>query len=839
MIQKYHPPPPALEDIYKTPTDGIFTNSSYDDEGAVADFTNLETIMNVSPIPTSRINSFHPSTLILEDPKLVVQTRSKVTKSSEAHAFISYGKRAIEQNGFYRNKEDERGLMSENKERNPAQEVVNSLAWGVRQTLFLAKQKADHCGYLLLQRPENFAASKELMGMAEFHETIDFLTRSSIHHALTVSLVVSTTLVEQFWTSAKSKIINNVRHITAKLMGIEGITVVNFLTKLCFHPNGGPFILNEVLQWCKSKKKQSLIFKVDFEKAYDSVRWDFLDEVLKKFGFGDKWCTWIQSCLRSSRGSIIINGSPTAEFQFHKGLKQGDPLSPFLFILIMESLHLSFQRVVDARMFKGITLSSSLMLSHMFYADDVIFVGQWCDDNINTLVQVLECFFHASGLHINMNKSKLMGVLVDDEKVKQAASKLGCLILKPPFSYLGSKVGGSMHRIQAWNEVVDRVYARLSKWKMKTLSIGGRLTLLKSVLGSMPIYHMSIFRVPMSVLRRLESIRSHFFNGHDPNSKRTSWVKWKNVLASKEKGGLGVSSLYALNRGLMFKWVWRFFTQNTSLWSRVIKAIHGEDGKVGKQVKSAFPSYWMDIVHEINVLKNQGINLLNCMQMKLGNGDKTAFWEDIWIGHIVLKDLYPRIYALETCKFVKVGTKLTQSSLDFSFRRKPRGGIEQEQYEALLVQVQDVNLVPVSDRWKWSLENSGDFSVASVRKMLDDKMLPDVTTKTRWIKLVPIKVNVHAWKVKIDSLPTRFNISRRGMDIESITCSICDNEVESSSHLFFKCNMVRDIIRKITRWWDITYIEADSYEDWLNWLVNLRLSFNYKQALEGVFYVMW
>ncbi|GJW43640.1 RNA-directed DNA polymerase, eukaryota [Tanacetum coccineum] len=244
-------------------------------------------------------------------------------------------------------------------------------------------------------------------------------------------------------------------------------------------------------------------------------------------------------------------------------------------------------------------------------------------------------------------------------------------------------------------------------------------------------------------------------------------------------------------------------------------------------------------IESINVLKNQGINLLNCMQMKLGNGDKTALWEDIWIGHIVLKDLYPRIYALETCKFVKVGTKLTQSSLDFSFRRKPRGGIEQEQYEALLVQVQDVNLVPVSDRWKWSLENSGDFSVASVRKMLDDKMLPDVTTKTRWIKLVPIKVNVHAWKVKIDSLPTRFNISRRGMDIESITCSICDNEVESSSHLFFKCNMVRDIIRKITRWWDITYIEADSYEDWLNWLVNLRLSSNYKQALEGVFYVMW
>nr|GEX50889.1 RNA-directed DNA polymerase, eukaryota [Tanacetum cinerariifolium] len=202
----------------------------------------------------------------------------------------------------------------------------------------------------------------------------------------------------------------------------------------------GPFILNEVLQWCKPKKKQLLIFKVYFEKAYDSVRWDFLDDVLKKFGFGNKWCAWIQSCLRSSRGSIIINGSPTEEFQSFKGHKQGDPLSPFLFILIMESLHLPFQRVVDAGMFMGIKLSHSLNLSHMFYADDVMFVGQWWDGNINTLVHVLECFYRASGLRINMSKSKIMRVHVEDEKVKYAASKLGCLILNTPFSYLGTKV---------------------------------------------------------------------------------------------------------------------------------------------------------------------------------------------------------------------------------------------------------------------------------------------------------------------------------------------------------------------------------------------------------------
>ncbi|GKA65245.1 RNA-directed DNA polymerase, eukaryota, reverse transcriptase zinc-binding domain protein [Tanacetum coccineum] len=425
---------------------------------------------------------------------------------------------------------------------------------------------------------------------------------------------------------------------------------------------------------------------------------------------------------RSSRGLIIVNGSPTEEFQFYKGLKQGDPLSPFLFILIMESLHISFQRVVDAGMFKGIMLSSSLQLSNMFYADDVVFLEQWSDANFDTIVHVLECFFRASGLRINMSKSKLMGISVEKDKVEREASKIGCLILKPPFSYLGPKVGGLMSRVQSWNEVVDRVIARLSKWKMKTLSIGGRLTLLKSVLGLMPIYLMSIFKVPMSVLHRLESIHIHFFGSHDLNSKKTSWVKWKNVLASKEKGGLGVSSLYALNRGLMFKWVWRFFTQNTSLWTRVIKAIHREDGKVGKNVKSGFPSIWLDIVHEMD--------------------------------------------ALETCKVMDVATKLAHSSLESSFRRVPRGGVEQEQYKALMDQVHDVSLVLMRSRRIWSLKSSGDFSVASVRKLIDDKMLPKVATKTRWIKFVPIKVNVLAWKVRLDSLPTRLNISRRELNFE-------------------------------------------------------------------------
>nr|GEY37459.1 RNA-directed DNA polymerase, eukaryota [Tanacetum cinerariifolium] len=178
-----------------------------------------------------------------------------------------------------------------------------------------------------------------------------------------------------------------------------------------------PFILNEVIRWCKKKKKQSMIFKVDFKKAYDSVRWDFVDAILKKFGFGDKWCKWIHSCLQSSRGSILINGSLPPEFQFFKGLKQRDPLPLFLFILVMESLHPSFQRVVDAGLFLRIKLDSSMSVSHLFYAEDAIFMGQWNQSNIDTIVGVLKVFHSTSGLRINMKKSKLMGIVMDADSV--------------------------------------------------------------------------------------------------------------------------------------------------------------------------------------------------------------------------------------------------------------------------------------------------------------------------------------------------------------------------------------------------------------------------------------
>ncbi|GKE61917.1 RNA-directed DNA polymerase, eukaryota, partial [Tanacetum coccineum] len=127
-------------------------------------------------------------------------------------------------------------------------------------------------------------------------------------------------------------------------------------------------------------------------------------------------------------------------------LKQGDPLPPFLFILIMESLHLYFKNVVNTGLYKGLPIDSSLTLPHLFYADDAVFVGKWDKQNVATLVNVLKCFFLALGLKINLHKSKLMGIGIPHEEVLSATESIVCSTFDVPFNFLGVKVGGLISR---------------------------------------------------------------------------------------------------------------------------------------------------------------------------------------------------------------------------------------------------------------------------------------------------------------------------------------------------------------------------------------------------------
>ncbi|GKF29167.1 hypothetical protein Tco_0095509 [Tanacetum coccineum] len=158
------------------------------------------------------------------------------------------------------------------------------------------------------------------------------------------------------------------------------------------------------------------------------------------------------------------------------------------------------------------------------------------------------------------------------------AATIGCEATTLPFVYLGVPVGENMTRVEAWKDVIDKFKSRLSKWKVKILSVGGRLTLLKSVLGSIAIYFMSIFRTPITIIDTLETIRNKFFWGMEIGEKKITWIKWKKSMARKEDGGLGIGSLYGFNRALRYKWKWQFRTAPDALWVKIIKSLFGHDG---------------------------------------------------------------------------------------------------------------------------------------------------------------------------------------------------------------------------------------------------------------------
>nr|GEX44452.1 hypothetical protein [Tanacetum cinerariifolium] len=219
-----------------------------------------------------------------------------------------------------------------------------------------------------------------------------------------------------------------------------------------------------------------------------------------------------------------------------------------------------------------------------------------------------------------------------------------------------------------------------------------------------------------------------------------------------------------------------------SLWARSIKAIHGSLFQSGFQIKKGHNSCWRNIIKEVESLSKQGIHVLNYLRIKLGD---------------------------ESCKNITTADKVRQENPYQTFRRTPRGGVEQEQFQHV-------------DR--------------IFRKMIDDALIHSPNLNYGWNKYVPIKVNILVWKILNNSLPSKFNISRRGILIDTIICPNYDVGVETVGHLFFSCSMSRDIFNLIARWWKVSIENFDCYDEWLEWIDSIRMSKKTKIMMEAVFY---
>ncbi|WKA01914.1 hypothetical protein VitviT2T_020163 [Vitis vinifera] len=388
---------------------------------------------------------------------------------------------------------------------------------------------------------------------------------------------------------------------------------------------------------------------MDIEKAFDHVNWNFLMEVMSKMGFGHRWINWIKWCCSTASFSLLINGSPSSFFRSSRGLRQGNPLSPYLFLLAMEALSQLLSRARNGNFISGFRVggrgSEGLFVSHLLFADDTLIFCDADADQLQYLSWTFMWFEAISGLKVNLNKTEAIPV-GEGIPMETLAAVLGCKIGSLPTSYLGLPLGAPYKSIRVWDAVEERFRKRLSLWKKQYLSKGGCLTLLKSTLSSLPTYFLSLFVIPKRVCARLEKIQRDFLWGGGALENKPHLVSWKVVCADKKKGGLGIRSLATLNKALLGKWLWRFANENEPLWKQIILSKYDlqEGGWCSKDARNRYGvGVW-------KAIRKGWENFRSHSRFIIGDGTRVKFWKDLWCGNQSLEEAFPILFNLSVNK---------------------------------------------------------------------------------------------------------------------------------------------------------------------------------------------
>ncbi|XP_071728933.1 uncharacterized mitochondrial protein AtMg00310-like [Rutidosis leptorrhynchoides] len=232
------------------------------------------------------------------------------------------------------------------------------------------------------------------------------------------------------------------------------------------------------------------------------------------------------------------------------------------------------------------------------------------------------------------------------DQVDLMASRCGCEAGIYPFKFFDLPIGSNSNRRAHWQSLIEKFDSKLALWTANLLSIGGRYTLIKFVLGSLGIYYLSLFRAPISIIKSLEKKKAQFFWGGCKEKRKMAWIKWDQILASREKGGLGIGSLLSFNLSLLLKWKWRLVCCTNSLWARTLVAIHAiNEGFGDRGCKTS--RIWSNIVASIKSLHDSGSIPEETLKVKLGNGRKIKFWKDKWLGNFTLERKFNRLYRLD------------------------------------------------------------------------------------------------------------------------------------------------------------------------------------------------
>ncbi|XP_048492230.1 uncharacterized protein LOC125493185 [Beta vulgaris subsp. vulgaris] len=295
--------------------------------------------------------------------------------------------------------------------------------------------------------------------------------------------------------------------------------------------------------------------------------------------FPEKFVSLVMHCVRTPKFTLMVNGSLHGYFSSQRGLRQGDPISPLLFVICMEYLSRLMKTIEYHPHFKFHPRCKKSKLNHMVFADDIILCCEGSFPSVYTMLKAFKLFSATSGLQIIEQKSDFDTAGVSQEVIQRIKAVTKFAHSKLHFKYLGVPVCARKIRVAECHGIIEKMFARIKVWSSRNLSYMARVTLVNSVLISIHQYWAQMFIMPKTVLKEIEKICRAFLWTGEWSSNKPGNVAWEHVCLPKQAGGVGFGQIQYWNVAALAKYVWAISTKQDNLWVKWVHEVYVKDSR--------------------------------------------------------------------------------------------------------------------------------------------------------------------------------------------------------------------------------------------------------------------
>ena len=542
-------------------------------------------------------------------------------------------------------------------------------------------------------------------------------------------------------------------------------------------------ISTEIVHYLKRKKQGKVgiaALKIDMSKAYDRIEWDFLKLMMLRMGFAEDWVKLIMLCVSTVSYQVIRNGVEVGPIVPSRGLRQGDPLSPYLFILCAEGLSSLIRNRKRAGLIHGVKVARSApAVSHLFFADDCFLFFKATHIEARIMKSLLAVYGAASGQRVNYNKSVIsFSANMDEASIRQVCGILEASATSTHGTYLGLPSLIGRKKSDVFSFIKERVWLRIQGWNQKLLSRAGKEIMLKTVAQAILNYAMNIYLLPLDLCKELEIMMNSFWWGNNRQGGRgIKWLQWDLLCKPKSVGGIGFKRIHDFNIAMLGKQCWKLMTHPHSLVARVLKARYYPRSSFVDATVGFNPSYtWRSIMAAKQVV-------VKGSRIQIGSGQQVQINKDSWLldedNGFITTVLDERVATATVNSIMVPGQRQWDTDLIVD--------IFNTRDAALILQV-PLSTRQDEDRWFWLVDTKGQFTVRSCYNVLNSA--PNGSNSNVWKFLwgleVPGKVKHFIWRALVNVLPTADNLLSRKVDVSPI-CPICSAANESVYHCLVDC----------------------------------------------------